>query len=179
MTHANAPSAIGRRRRLVERRHSRPTTHAAEAGVSRACPSKWENQCDTYGEAGLRDRAGVPRSAPTRTPPDAVERIEQPRWDHRWSARRIALGLANQDVRISERSAGRWPSRPHIRLDRDTWRLSHGGRRLSREGEAVKSGDAGQGMVDADALSHGGLAGSGDARPLEFRVGLGRTDRRG
>lgn len=81
MTHANVSAVIERRRRLVERCHSRPTTHAAaEAGVSRACLSKRENQYDTYGEAGLRDRVGVPRSAPTRAPPDAVERIEQPRW---------------------------------------------------------------------------------------------------
>ncbi|MEV6775257.1 helix-turn-helix domain-containing protein [Streptomyces syringium] len=29
---------------------------AAEAGVTRACPSQWKNRYDTYGEAGLRDR---------------------------------------------------------------------------------------------------------------------------
>ncbi|EST18940.1 hypothetical protein M878_44295 [Streptomyces roseochromogenus subsp. oscitans DS 12.976] len=100
------------RRRLIERCRTRPIAHvAAEAGVSRACLSKWKNRYDQYGEAGLRDRSSVPHSSPTQTPPDVVERIEQLRRDNKWSARRIALELAGQGVRISERTVGRWLAR--------------------------------------------------------------------
>lgn len=59
----------------------------------------------------LQDRPSVPRSSPTQTPPDVVERIEQLRRDNKWSARRITLELANQGVRISERTVGRWLAR--------------------------------------------------------------------
>ncbi|MBT2493308.1 IS481 family transposase [Streptomyces sp. ISL-96] len=112
MTHANAPLNIEGRRRLVERCRSRPIAHvAAEAGVSRACLSKWKNRYDTYGEAGLQDRSSVPHSSPTQTSPEVVERIEQLRRDNKWSARRIALELANQGVQISERTVGRWLAR--------------------------------------------------------------------
>lgn len=112
MIHANAPLNIEGRRRLVERCRGRPIAHvAAEAGVSRACLSKWKNRYDTHGEAGLRDRSSVPRCSPTRTPPDVVERVERLRWDNKWSARGIALELEGQGVRISERTVGRWPAR--------------------------------------------------------------------
>ncbi|MEV5137152.1 IS481 family transposase [Streptomyces syringium] len=112
MTHANAPLTIEERRRLVERCRARPIAHvAAEAGVSRACLSKWKNRYDQYGEAGLWDHPSVPHSSPTQTPPDVVERIEQLRRDNKWSARRIALELTDQGVRISERTVGRWLAR--------------------------------------------------------------------
>ncbi|WP_030317787.1 IS481 family transposase [Streptomyces flavochromogenes] len=112
MTHANAPLNIEGRRRLVERCRTRPIAHvAAEAGVSRACLSKWKNRYDQYGELGLQDRPSVPRSSPTQTPPDVVERIERLRRDNKWSARRITLELANQGVRISERTVGPWLAR--------------------------------------------------------------------
>ncbi len=97
MTHANAPLTIEGRRRLVERCRTRPIAHvAAEAGVSRACLSKWKNRYDTHGEAGLHDRPSAPRSSPTQTPSDVVERIEQLRRDNKWSARRITLELSGQ-----------------------------------------------------------------------------------
>ncbi|WP_407702206.1 helix-turn-helix domain-containing protein [Streptomyces specialis] len=111
MTHANAPLNIEGRPRLAERCPTRPIAHvAAEAGVSRACLSKWKNRYDTRGEVGLRDRPSLPRSSPAQTPPDGVERIERSRRDNKWSSRRIALELAGQGVRISERAVGRWPS---------------------------------------------------------------------
>jgi hypothetical protein len=37
--------------------------------------------------------------------------IEQLRRNNKWSARRIALELAHQGVRISERTVGRWLAR--------------------------------------------------------------------
>ncbi len=112
MTHANAPLNSEGRRRLVERCRTRPVSHvAAEAGVSRACLSKWKNRYDTHGEVRLQHRSSVPRSSPTQTPPDVVERIEHLRRNNKWSARRITLELANQGVRISERTVGRWPAR--------------------------------------------------------------------
>ncbi len=112
MTHANAPLTIEGRRRLVERCRARPIAHvAAEAGVPRACLSKWKSRYDTHGEAGLRDRPSVPRSTPTQIPPDVVERIEQLRRDNKWSTRRITLELASQGVRISEHTVSRWLAR--------------------------------------------------------------------
>lgn len=109
MTHANAPLNIEERRRLVERCRTHPIAHvAAEAGVSRACLSKWKNRYDTHGEVGLQDRPSVPRSSPAQTPPDVVERIERLRRDNKWSARQITLELAGQGVQISERTVGRW-----------------------------------------------------------------------
>lgn len=102
-----------------ERCRTRPIAHvAAEAGVSRACLSKWKNQYDTHGEVGLQDRPSVPRSSPTQTPPDVVERIERVRRDNKWSARRITLELAGQGVQISERTVGRWLARLGINLRR-------------------------------------------------------------
>lgn len=78
MRHANAPLNIEGRRRLVERCRTRPIARvAAEAGVSRACLSAWRNRYDTHGELGLQDRPSVPRSSPTQTPPDVIERIER------------------------------------------------------------------------------------------------------
>ncbi|MBA9050445.1 transposase [Streptomyces phaeogriseichromatogenes] len=111
MTHANAPLTIQGRRRL-ERCRTRPIAHvAAETGVSRACLSNWKSRYDQYGEAGLQDRLRVPHTSPTQTPPDVVERIEQLRRDNKRSARRIALELAGQGLRISERTVGRWLAR--------------------------------------------------------------------
>jgi transposase len=107
------------RRRLVERCRTRPIAHvAAEAGVSRACLSKWKNRYDTHGEVGLQDRPSPPRSSPTQTPPDVVERIERLRRDNKWSARRITIELANQGVGISERTVGRWLARLGINYRR-------------------------------------------------------------
>lgn len=84
--------------------HPSDRARAAEAGVSRACLSKWKNRYDTHGEVGLQDRPSVPRSSPTQTPPDVVERIERSRRDNKWSARRTTLEPAGQGVQISERN---------------------------------------------------------------------------
>jgi transposase len=118
VTHANAPLNVEGRRRLVERCRSRPIAHvAAEAGVSRACLSKWKSRCDTYGEAGLQDHSSAPHFSPSQTTPEIVERIERLRRDNKWSARRIALELAKLGVRISERTVGRWPARLGVVTD--------------------------------------------------------------
>jgi transposase InsO family protein len=112
MTHANAPLNVEGRRRLIERCRTRPIAHvAAEAGVSRACLSKWKNRYDTYGATGPLDRSCAPHSSPTQTPPAIVERVERLRRETKWSARRIALELAAQDVQISECTVGRWLTR--------------------------------------------------------------------
>jgi transposase InsO family protein len=112
MTHANAPLTPAGRLRLVERCRTRPIAHvAAEAGVSRGCLSKWKNRYDRLGEAGLADRSSVPHRSPTQTPEDVVARIEQLRREHKWSARRIALELAADGHRVSERTVGRWLQR--------------------------------------------------------------------
>jgi transposase InsO family protein len=110
MTHANAPLTPAGRLRLVQRCQARPIAHvAAEAGVSRSCLSKWKNRYDRLGEAGLHDRASVPHASPTQTPAKVVERIEELRREHKWSATRIALELAAEGHRVSTRTVGRWP----------------------------------------------------------------------
>lgn len=105
MTHVNAPLNIGGRRRLVERFRSRPISHvAAEAGVSRACPSKWKNRYDQYGEAGLRDRSGSPRF----TGPDPARRRRTDR----------ATAAGQQVVRPQGRARTRRPRCAHRRTHR-------------------------------------------------------------
>lgn len=115
MTHANAPLTPAGRLRLVQRCQARPIAHvAAEAGVSRACLSKWKNRYDRLGEAGLHDRASVPHTSPTQTPPEVVDRIEALRREHKWSAARIALELELEGHRVSARTVGRWFERLRI-----------------------------------------------------------------
>lgn len=66
MPHANAPLTPGGRLRLIERCQTRPIAHvAAEAGVSRACLSKWKRRFDELGEIGLLDRSSAPTGPPT------------------------------------------------------------------------------------------------------------------
>jgi hypothetical protein len=77
VTHANGPLELEGRQRLVKHCRSRPIAHmAAEAGICRACLSKWKNRYDTYGETGPQNRSSVPPSSPTPTSPEIVERIE-------------------------------------------------------------------------------------------------------
>ena len=65
MSHANAPLTPEGRLRLIERCQFRPIAHvAAEAGVSRACLSKWKARYDAEGIDGLLDRSSAPIGAP-------------------------------------------------------------------------------------------------------------------
>ncbi|WP_207128689.1 helix-turn-helix domain-containing protein, partial [Actinocatenispora comari] len=61
MTHANAPLTPAGRLRLIQRCATRPLAHvAAEAGVSRACLTKWKRRYQAEGPAGLLDRPSAP-----------------------------------------------------------------------------------------------------------------------
>ena len=92
----------------MERCQSRPIAHvAAEMGISRACASKWVNRWREYGELGLHNRHSSPRHQPTATTATVVARIEELRRDKKWSARRIALELADEGIKISIRTVGR------------------------------------------------------------------------
>nr|WP_267974115.1 leucine zipper domain-containing protein [Streptomyces seoulensis] len=94
MTHANAPWNIEGRRRLVERCRTRPIADVgAEAGVSRACLSKWKNRYDTHGEAGLQDRL-----IEDSTDPDRSSGIETP-VDHCERSRRRQVGSHRRQLR--------------------------------------------------------------------------------
>ncbi|MFF9221880.1 helix-turn-helix domain-containing protein [Streptomyces viridosporus] len=130
---------------------------AAEAGVSRACPSKWKNRYDTHGEAGLQDHPSVPLVLADPDPPDVVERIEQLRRNHKWSARRIALELVNQGVRVSERTVNRWPAR--LGIDRRRF-LDPGGSAGRRPSKRIvarqhhRHGHAGEKAADHGATAH-------------------------
>ncbi|MEU5599626.1 IS481 family transposase [Streptomyces sp. NPDC020298] len=116
-THANAPLSIEGRRRLVERCQSRPIVHvAAEMGISRACASKWVNRYRRHGELGLHDRSSTPHRQPTATTGEVVERIEQIRRTHKWSAGRIAFELSQTRPTVSRRTVTRHLS--HLGLSR-------------------------------------------------------------
>lgn len=107
-THASAPLSIEGRRQLVEQCMSRPIAHvAAEMGISRACASKWVNRYRRHGELGLHDRSSTPHRQPAATPGEVVERIEQMRRNHKWSARRIAFELSQTGPTVSWRTVTR------------------------------------------------------------------------
>jgi transposase InsO family protein len=109
VSHANAPLTPAGRLRLIERCVNRPIAHvAAEAGVSRACLSKWVHRYEQSGEAGLFDRSSAPHVSPTQTRPEVVELIEAWRREHKWTARQIAAELARRGDRVSVATVSRW-----------------------------------------------------------------------
>ncbi|MEV1114966.1 IS481 family transposase [Actinosynnema sp. NPDC049800] len=117
MLHRNAPLSVEGRHRLVQRCKTRPIAHvAAEMGISRQCASRWVNRHLRYGEAGLLDRPSVPHHQPTATSAEVVASIERLRRNHKYSARRIALELEADGVRISVRTVGRHLA--HLGLNR-------------------------------------------------------------
>ena len=128
--HRNAALTFEARRRLVIRCQHRPIAHvAAEAGVSRACLSKWVNRHRLHGEEGLLDRSSRPHSSPTQTPPQVVELIEQLRRDHKWSARLITAELHERGHRTSVATVARWLTR--LGLNHRRW--------LDVEGEPTRA----------------------------------------
>lgn len=128
--HRNAALSFEARRRLVARCQHRPIAHvAAEAGVSRACLSKWVNRHRLHGEEGLLDRSSRPHNSPSRTPPQVVELIEQLRRDHKWSARLITAELHERGHRTSLATVTRWLAR--LGLNHRRW--------LDVEGEPTRA----------------------------------------
>lgn len=122
--HRNAALSFEARRRLVARCEHRPIAHvAAEAGVSRACLSKWVNRYRQFGEEGLLDRSSRPHHSPTQTPPEVIAAIEDLRRRHKWSARLITLELQQRGHEISQPTVTRWlqrlglNQRRHLDLD--------------------------------------------------------------
>lgn len=120
MTHANAPLTPAGRLRLVRRCQDRPIAHvAAEAGVARQTVTKWVRRFDQLGEAGLADRSSAPHSSPTQTPQAVVNRIEELRRTHKWTARQIHLELTREGRQISAVTVARWLRRLGISRRRD------------------------------------------------------------
>lgn len=120
MTHANAP--LGRRRAVEEvLERGRPIAHvAAEFHISRATLSKRVNRYRHDGPGALEDRSSAPANRPTRLAAWVVEKIEAWRREHKWSARRIARGLADvHQVRCSVRTVTRWLDRLGLNRRRD------------------------------------------------------------
>ncbi len=109
MSHANAPLTPAGRLRLIQRCQSRPIAHvAAEAGVSRACLSKWVHRYQRLGEAGLLDRSSVPHASPSQIAPELVALIEAWRRERKWTARQIAAELARDGHSVSVATVSRW-----------------------------------------------------------------------
>ena len=107
--HRNAALTFEARRRLIQRCQTRPIAHvAAEAGVSRACLSKWVNRYRRFGEAGLVDGSSRPHTSPTMTSAEVVELIERWRRDHKWSASRISHELMANGHHVSVSTVTRW-----------------------------------------------------------------------
>lgn len=120
MHHANAPLTPEGRYRLIERCRHRPIAHvAAEAGISRACLSKWKARYDRGGFDGLRDRSSAPHARPTITAPEVVDLIETWRREHHWTARAIRRELAAHGHDVSLATVGRWLQRLGISRLRD------------------------------------------------------------
>lgn len=112
ITHRNAALSFEARRRLVARCQTRPIAHvAAEAGVSRACLSKWVNRHRQLGDDGLLDRTSRPHRSPSQTPPEVITQIEKLRRKHKWSARLITAELHERGITISQATVGRWLQR--------------------------------------------------------------------
>ena len=68
MSHRNARTTAGGRRRLIVQRQSGgwPQAHIAEAmGISRKCVKTWLDRYAAEGEAGLQDRSSRPHTTPT------------------------------------------------------------------------------------------------------------------
>jgi transposase len=120
MSHRNAPLTPAGRLRLVQRCQYRPIAHvAAEAGVSRQCLSKWVTRYRLQGEDGLVDRSSAPHGHPGQLDPRVVAEIERLRRTYKWSARLIAVELAEQGHRVSVATVGRWLVR--LGLNRRRW----------------------------------------------------------
>lgn len=120
MSHANAPLTPAGRLRLVQRCAHRPISHvAAEAGVARQTLTKWLRRYEAFGEAGLVGRSSAPHSSPTRTPSAVVERIEDLRRTHKWTARQIHLELTRDGHTIAPVTVARWLRRLGISRRRD------------------------------------------------------------
>lgn len=120
MHDANAPLTPEGRYRLIERCAHRPIAHvAAEAGISRACLSKWKTRYELEGLAGLEDRSSAPHARPTITSPEVVDVIETWRRERHWSARAIRRALVARGHEVSLASVGRWLKRLGISRLRD------------------------------------------------------------
>jgi transposase InsO family protein len=120
MSHRNAPLTPAGRLRLVQRCAYRPIAHvAAEAGVSRQCLSKWVGRYRHDSEAGLEDRWSAPVRRPGQLDARIVAEIERLRRTRKWSARLIAVELADQGHRVSVATVGRWLVR--LGLNRRRW----------------------------------------------------------
>lgn len=121
MTHRNAPLTPHGRQRLIDRVEAgRPIAHvAAEAGISRACLSKWVHRYRADGPEALSDRSSAPAHRPTRLPIELITLIDQWRRDHKWSARRIAAELRDRGHQCSVRTVSRWLERLGISRRRE------------------------------------------------------------
>jgi len=120
MSHRNAPLTPLGRLRLIERCQHRPLAHvAAEAGLSRACLTKWRDRYAAEGEEGLIDRTSAPYARPTQAPAQVVELIEHWRRQRKWTARQIHTELTGRGYQISLATVSRWLTRLGISRRRD------------------------------------------------------------
>lgn len=122
MTHRNSPLTPAGRLRLVQRveNDGRPIAHvAAESGVARSTLTKWVHRYRAEGIGALEDRSSAPARRPSRPPVDVIELVDSWRREKKWSARRIALELADRGHHYCVRTIGLWLERLGISRRRD------------------------------------------------------------
>lgn len=120
ISHANAPLTPAGRMRLVRRCEHRAIDHvAAEAGVARQALTKWLRRYENLGEAGLMGRPSAPHASLTQVPQALVDRIEDLRRTHKWTARQIHLELTRDGHAIAPVTVARWLRRLGISRCRD------------------------------------------------------------
>ena len=161
MSHANAPLTPAGRLRLIQRCQIRPIAHvAAEAGISRACLSKWKARYDADGEDGLIDRSSAPFARPTQLAPAVVDLIETWRREHKWTARQIARELNGRGHACSVATVGRWLRRLGINRRKDLDPEGHSNRVVG----TITARFAGH-MVHLDVKKVGRIPDGGGWRP--------------
>ena len=70
-------------------------------GVSRQCVSKWVRRYREEGRAGLEDRSSRPRCSPTRSSPEAEERVLQARRTLRAGPARLSVATGVPERTVS------------------------------------------------------------------------------
>lgn len=121
MGHKNAPLTPEGRKRLIERvAAGRPISHvAAEAGISRACLSKWYGRWQQFGDLGLVDHSSRPGRSPSATDDTVVKMIVTLRQAEKWGPARIAATLNRGGIEVSAATVHRVLTREGLGRLRD------------------------------------------------------------
>lgn len=98
-----------------------PIAHvAAEAGISRRCPTKWYARWRAHGENGLVDHSSRPATSPARTPADTADLVEALRRQTKHGPARLAADLQRlHGITVAPATVHRIPVRRGLNRLRD------------------------------------------------------------